>query len=225
MTAPGGAPTGAELVATAVDRLRDLLQQLAALLPDPVGDPTVGTTAHRKHVAGSPAPWHAEAGAALMTIHEGVRRLEASMRLGVTGHTGQHRGGSDGNTLRAMHNITRLAYGVSDQGARRAARHLTKWADRAATIRDIDQEPRWDPLLTASTSRTGVKLPPVCPYCRTLSLRIARAASTVRCFNPRCRDSAGNHPSGVISETDGTHRPMIVWADGRTIVSYTTEAS
>lgn len=50
------APTGADLVADALDELAGLLPRLQALLPEPVADPTVGTTTHRKAV-GSPAPW------------------------------------------------------------------------------------------------------------------------------------------------------------------------
>src|SRR4051812_43933050 len=64
--------TAAEEIAVLVEELKPLLAQLQALLPEPVADPTSGTSTHHK-VTGSPAPWHGEAGPLLMTIHAGVR--------------------------------------------------------------------------------------------------------------------------------------------------------
>lgn len=48
-------------VALLVAEPAKLLERLATLPAEPVADPTTGTMSHHK-VAGSPAPWHAEAG-------------------------------------------------------------------------------------------------------------------------------------------------------------------
>lgn len=81
--------------------IAELLERLAALLPEPVAEPTSDTTSHHK-VSGSPAPWHAEAGSLFMDIHEGARRLEASLSREVAGHLGERRVGFDGNTAAAL---------------------------------------------------------------------------------------------------------------------------
>lgn len=215
--------TGADLVATAADELEDLLQVLVQLLPEPVADPTIGTTAHRKHVAGSPAPWHQEAAGVLFTVHEGVRRLEASLRRDVAGGLGRRRGGSDGNTFAALKAIRNLAYGVDDARARKAARIMAVWIAHARTIRDVDEAARWDPLQAVTTKDPAVRLSPPCPYCQTYSLRVARVSGAIRCFNPACRDELGNSPSGQMTEAPYSGYPMIMWADGRQI--YYQEAS
>lgn len=215
--------TGASKVAEATYELEDLLQDLAGLLPEPVGDPTVGTTAHRKHVAGSPAPWHQEAASVLFTVHEGVRRLEASLRRDVAGGLGRRRGGSDLNTFQALRAIRNLAHGVDEARARKAARIMSVWISHARTIRDIDQAARWDPLQAVKTTDPAVRLSPPCPYCQTYSLRVARVSGAIRCFNPACRDELGNSPSGHLSEAPYSGYPMITWADGRQI--YYQEAS
>ncbi|MEV7008884.1 hypothetical protein [Streptosporangium sp. NPDC051022] len=90
-----------------VTELAELLERLEELPAEPVADPTTGTMSHHK-VTGSPAPWRAEAGPILMDIHEGVRRLEASLRREVAGHLGARRGGSDANTVAALASIARL---------------------------------------------------------------------------------------------------------------------
>lgn len=211
------APTGADLVADALDELAGLLPRLQALLPEPVADPTVGTTTHRKAV-GSPAPWHAEAGAALMTIHEGVRRMEASMRQDLTGEPGPRRGGSDANTFAAMDAIRRLAHGLPDDRARYYARVLGIWVTHAKTVRDIDETPKWVPIRAPRGA-----LPPTCPYCHTYSLRVAQASGAVRCANPSCRAGDGQRPYGRMQYGPLTGRPMLVFADGREITYYAQE--
>lgn len=208
----------ADTVATLAGDLADLVQTLAILLPEPVADPTQGTSSHHK-VTGSPAPWHVEAATVLFDVHEGVRRLEASMRRDVTGRLGGRRGGSDRNTTAALDAITRLAYGVDEHQAHRAARILAVWASHARQVRDIDLEPKWTPLPSVPGQP-----PPPCPYCRTYSLRYAHLSGAVRCCNPRCVDSEDHRPYGVIEQGRYTGRAMLVFADGREI-TYAMEAA
>lgn len=207
----------ADSITDHVAELRDLLAVLAELLPEPVTDPTTGSTTTRRDVIGSPAPWHAQAAGILLDIHEGARRLEASIRRDITGHLGARRGGSDANTTAALTAITSLAYGLDHDGAKRTARILSVWISHANQIRDIDLEPSWAPL----PSIPGAP-PPSCPYCRTYALRFARQSGAVRCANPRCRDTEENRPYGLIEQGKYTGRAMLVFADGREI-TYTTQ--
>jgi hypothetical protein len=208
--------SGADLLADALEDLAELVPVLAALLPEPVGDPTTGTTAHRKHAVGSPAPWHPEAGPMLMTVHEGVRRMEASMRQEITGRLGGRRGGSDANTTAAMRAIENLGHGLPDDRARYYARIVGIWTAHARTVRDIDQAPKWSAIAAPKGT-----LPPQCPYCRTYMLRVAMASGAVTCANPSCVDSLGQRPRGRMEYGPLTGRAMLVFTDGREITHYT----
>ncbi|MEV8636542.1 hypothetical protein AB0395_33330 [Streptosporangium sp. NPDC051023] len=194
-----------------VAELAELLERLEELLAEPVADPTSGTMSHHK-VTGSPAPWHAEAGPILMDIHEGVRRLEASLRREVAGHLGERRGGSDANTAAALASIARLVHGVPEEAARRTVRILSGWIRRAEEVRDIGEAERWEPLRAPAG-----ELPPACPYCKTYSLRVGRREGRVRCANRKCVDGDGRPPVATIDKNRVNGDAMLVWADGRTI--------
>jgi len=197
-------------VADLAGDLQPLLVILEGLLTEPVADPTAGRV-HRK-VIGSPAPWHADAASVLMDAHEGVRRLEASIRRDVAGHLGARRGSSALNTAQALRAIAALANALNDDDAHHAARILRIWVSQARQIRDIDLEPSWAPL----PSVPGAP-PPACPYCATYGLRFARLSGAVRCCNPRCRDTRDQRPYGLIEQGKYTGRAMLVFADGREI--------
>lgn len=212
--------SGADRIAELADELDPLLAALQALLPDQIGDPTVGTTAHRKNTVGSPAPWHAQAAAALMDIHEGVRRMEASMRIDISGQPGRRRGGSTANTAAALASLVRLGYGLDDRRARYYARILQIWITHAQQLRDIDEAPRWIAIHVPKG-----QLPPTCPYCSTYSLRVAENSGAVRCINRRCLDTTGKRPYGLLERGQYTGRPLLAFADGREIHYQDQEAS
>jgi len=209
--------TPAEEAGLLIAELRPLLTQLEALLPEPVADPTSGTMS-RHRVTGSPAPWHPEAGPVLLTIHEEVRRLEASLRQEVAGHLGPRRGGSDANTDAALSAIANLVFAVPEEHAAGVVRVLKRWIRQAQQIRDIGEAERWEPIKVP-----GGQLPPSCPFCSTYSLRVARRSGLVACSNARCEDSNGERPRGRIDKNRLDGSAMLVWADGRTIY-YGSEA-
>ena len=103
---------------------------------------------------GSRPPWNSAAANAVTDPHEGVRRLEASLRLLVTGHTGPRRGGSDANTMAALKAIGNLGRAVDEDAAHAAARFLERWT------RAIQQLPAVDEVEPARIL-WGVE----CPYC------------------------------------------------------------
>ncbi|WP_214327866.1 hypothetical protein [Nonomuraea sediminis] len=196
-------------VAVLVDELMPLLEKLYDLLPEPMGDPTAGTTSHRKAI-GSPAPWHAEAGPTLYTISEEARRLEASLRLEVTGRPGRRRGGSDANTVAALHAITDLVHAVPDEHARQAAHIVARWVRQARQVGDVGLEERPRRVPTPPG-----ELPPLCPYCGTWSLRVLPGDGKIWCINGECEDRDGRRPRGHLDRSDVTGDGMISWADGR----------
>ena len=195
----------------ALTRPSGLLDQLEALLPEPVADPTTGTTTHHK-TTGSPAPWHTEAGTVLLDIHEGARRLEASLRRDAAGRLGERRGGSATNTRRALQAAPRLAEALPEEKIKLAAQIVACWVRAAEQIRDLDITDRWEPL-----PRIPGHLPPACDYCHTYSLRFSRRAGIVRCCNPDCTDENGHRPQATMQIGRYSGIASLVWHDGRNV--------
>lgn len=183
-----------------------LLAALWDMVPETGGSPATGTMGH--HKAASSAPWHQEAGPLLYSIAEEARKLEASLRRDVSGRLGQRRGGSDANTTAALLSICRLAYGVPEQDARRAARIISRWIRNARQV--IDQDERAKPVPV----RPGRRRPP-CPYCGTFSLRVVPRDGAIWCINRGCTDRDGHQPRGTLERSTVTGGGMIVWPDGR----------
>lgn len=199
-------------VGVLIEELWPLLDQLQALLAEPVADATTGTTSHHKAFS-SPAPWHEEAATVLLTIREEARRLEASLYWQITRKLPARRGGSDRNTAAALAAIARLVHGVPERDARDALHIVARWIRNAGQVKDIGIEERWQPAWPAGPG----ELPPKCPYCQTYSVRIATRAGLVVCINRSCRDGNEERPRGQLERSALNGDPMIVWADGRTI--------
>lgn len=172
-------------------------------------------------------PWNSQVANAYFDAHQLVRRLEASLRLAVAGHTGPTRGGSDANTTEAIRAISRMATaasvihtGVPVSRAEPDGRKLTA-AELAAHILDrvtrvigqlpaVDEFPKWERIRAGPDG-----LPPRCPNCETFSLRVAVQSGIVCCFLPGCTDLDGNHPPQArldMSKLNG--EPVLAWTDG-----------
>jgi len=176
------------------------LPAAAALLAEPdAGD----TTAGGGPATASRPPWNSEVAAALYDAHEGVRRLEASLRLAVTGRAGRRRGGSDGNTLAALDAIGSLGEAVGTGAASVAARLLGRWTTA------------WEQLPAVDLTETPRKVTARCPYCDFPMMRVFPRSGRVTCLRfGNCEDSDGNHPVGHLraSRLDGS--ACVEWADG-----------
>lgn len=190
-----------------VEELMPLLEELWDMVPETGGSPATGTMSH--HKAASSAPWNPDAGPQLYSIAQEARKLEASLRRDASGRLGQRRGGSDDNTTAALRSICKLAYGVPEQGARRAARIISGWIRAARQVIDPEERPKPLPV------RPGKRRPP-CPYCGTFSLRVAAHTGAIWCMNrDGCKDRDGHLPRGTLQRSDVTGDGMIVWRDGR----------
>ena len=205
-------------MATPADLVRGNAAQLAAYRADLehliTEQSTGGTPGLSPRNAEPPLPGNAPAFSALMVIWEHVPRLEAALRLAVTGHPGQRRGGSAGNFLQALAAIPQLAAGLDEDAEAATARILERLANLARAVPDIDEAQQWRHLRGRA-----------CPYCGCLTtlkvLLDARGRPTghVECFagarvsGERCLDGNGRRPVAAVG-TDGHGRPMLEWADG-----------
>ena len=148
-------------------------------------------------------PWDSAAANAVMDAHEGIRRLEASLRLAVTGHTGPRRGGSDTATSATLRAIESLANAVTDAAVTEAARFLDGLCRPILELPAIDQQERWR------------RVPAECPYCSFRMLRVQPRAGTVTCLRyGACRDTDGHHPIGHVYISQLTGDPRVHWNDG-----------
>ncbi len=154
--------------------------------------------------AGQPSgrpPWNPAAANAALAAHEGLRRLEASLRLAVTGRPGPRRGGSDANTDAALTAIEALGHAITVPAMAQAARILDRWS------RAIQQLPAVD------EAETPVKIPARCPYCGFAMLRVYPREGRVTCLRfGACFDADGAHPAGTMEV--GRLGPQVRWNDG-----------
>jgi hypothetical protein len=172
--------------------------------PDQQGKAITGSSAK------SAAPWNALAADALMTAHEGARRLEASLRVQVTGKPGTRRGSSPAHTAAALVAIVRLAEALDHRDAARAARILARWARSIELLPGLDEAVRWVPIRLDPDAPT----PPKCRYCQRFTLRLAEGRFVVACLNPGCPgDDNGERPVARLELTE-LHGPALVWSDG-----------
>jgi hypothetical protein len=184
--------------------LEDRAAELAALLPAAAAlmavpdDDGAGVSGR----PGSRPPWNPSAANAALDAHEGIRRLEASLRLAVTGSTGPRRGGSDAATLAALDAVGALGEAVTTTAAAAAARILCRWSLAIQQLPAIDEAERprrvsWE-----------------CPYCRLPMMRLFPRAGLVVCLRGgfACADADGNPPKGHARQ--GRFGPQIEWEDG-----------
>jgi hypothetical protein len=171
-------------------------------------------------ITGSPGgavsspPWNPAAADVVTTVHEGARRLEASLRAQVTGKPGRRRGGSDENTILALEAVSNLsaAIGAHTPGTPgrcecdtcRVTRILGRWTTAAQLLPAIDEGIHWSVIPGR----------PRCPYCHTFALRAARAYGVVACHNPDCEDSDGNQPAGRLDISALNGDVILAWNDG-----------
>jgi len=181
----------------ACDSLAAWLTPAAALLPFADDDGTVSTS----HATSSRPPWNPAAAAAYLDAHEGIRRLEATLRQLVTGRPGHRRGGSDANTRAALKAITSLSEAIPQPAASKAARILTRWAVTIQQLPAIDELPKLDRIY-------GLE----CLYCGVNYLLAARQSGMVTCGVPDCTGDDGRKRWAHVEM--GRLGPILAWPDG-----------
>jgi hypothetical protein len=197
-----------ELLLQALADAEGLLPVLGRLLPEPVSaGPATGTIG--RSAPESSEPWHSEAADAYWRIWFGARKL--ADRLCVAGGV---RARTWGSASEAMSMIAKLASTVPPDHLAAARQEAEHWVTAARRIRDIDEVETWTPL-----PRPPGYPPPACPYCHTLSLRMARGREEVRCFFPECRDFDGRPTRARMELGRFSSSGHLVFGDG-TVVAY-----
>lgn len=175
-----------------------LLPAAEALMAEPDHD---GTSGGGK--PGSRPPWNPAAASAAMDAHEGLRRLEASLRRDVTGRTGPRRGGSDANTMAALKAIEALGHAVTADAMAEAARILDRWSRAIQELPAVDEAEPWR------------RVSATCPYCGFGMLRVKSRSGEVTCLrHGACFDTDNRHPIGRMDISRLTGDAVITWADG-----------
>ena len=179
-------------------RLEHWLPCAQALTTEPgTGEPA----AHGK--PGSRPPWNTAAANAVMDAHAAARRIEAHLFAEVTGRPRRPRGGSDANTIAAIHTIAALAASITQDTARLAEREIGRLVIPIRQHPDIDEEERWQRVHGAA-----------CPYCQVPMLRLGERSGKVTCLRAgSCFDGNGDHPAGYISRSV-SGEAFIAWQDG-----------
>ena len=159
-------------------------------------------------ISHSPPPWHAPAANAILDLHALARKLEASLRFELN-LPARKRGGSSGNTVKALHAIPRLCEGTDDFAAHLSNRELKKWSSRAEIALNMREMPHRLPR------PPGLPEPP-CPICETHMLRTYSRdldeRGEVRCGNPVCFDGRGNRTSARLEFFHG--ELVFRWSNG-----------
>jgi hypothetical protein len=204
---------------TPADLVRDSCTQLAgyrAALERHVTQASSPQGGMGPRPADPPFPGDAQAFAALMVIWEKVPRLEAALRLAVTGRPGPRRGGSAGNFLDALAAVPGLAAGLDEDAEAVAARILEWLVDLARAVPAIDEAQRWRYVRGRA-----------CPYCGCWALKVlldaaGRPSGHVECHAAPvtrdgvevwCADRNGLRPAAMMG-TDAHGHPALMWADG-----------
>lgn len=189
--------------------LAEYFARLEALVPERAED-GIAVAGTRAHMAVSPEPGNATAMRALMTAHEGVRRLLASLRIRTAGHPGARFGGSDACTARVLALIPKAAAGLDDESRDATAWFLAKWINGARMVHGIDEV---NPLRHLPKPRPGELMPPCCPYCGCYQLLADVEAQLVHCSVPDCKDGLGLPPVASMTVSSTGHS-QLQWADG-----------
>ena len=205
--APAASDDSVESACAAIAYYLDRLEELA---PEPLGPDGSPVPVHaRLALAGEP---YGPAGRMLMTILEGIRRLETSLLRDTAGDRPRlRRGMTAENTAQVLDALPKLAAGLTQAEAELAEEILSEWISGSRSVPGIDENPRWRHLPRA-LPETG--LPAQCPYCGLFYLLYDPDAAIVACSVPGCADTKDGPPVASVT-TDASGLPILAWADGK----------
>lgn len=209
----------AEIARDACDQLAGYLPELERLTPEP-DDAAFAVPGMTGRPAASPLPGNAQALYALTGIHATARQIEAILKYAAGARRPGPlvtRGGSEGNTLRALDAIPGLVAVVDHDLFRMVIGELERRLNDARSIPAIDEAQQWRRLRGRP-----------CPYCgcyflETLLDRSGRSTGHIECHAVGCRDGNLSRPAAGIG-TDEHGRPVLAWADGLTETASDLEA-
>ncbi len=153
----------------------------------------------------SQPPWCAPVANAVMDLHAQAREAEGCLRISLK-LPYRDRGGSDGNTRRAMEAILRLCEGADDGAVRANVKWIESWCRRASIALGEKEIPCRLPRIEGRPE-------PACPWCKNRTLRMEPLKGVVRCVNPACRDPDGSKPVARLEYSKFTAQMELIWQD------------
>lgn len=178
---------------------------LAPLIPVKTRQPSGSFHGKVDH---SQPPWRAPVAHAHTGLHALARKIESELRAD-TGLPQRPRGGSDGNTVKALRALPGLAEKADDWIVRVYTRELEKWVRSARMALELEEIPKRLPRLPGEAEHP-------CPWCKNRTLRMlpfnSDGKGEVRCANPGCRDEKGRRPCANLEYFSG--ELVLRWQDG-----------
>lgn len=152
----------------------------------------------------SQPPWNACAANIILDLHSWARESEALMRIRLNLPL-RTRGGSSGNTRKALEGITALSQGCDDSVVRDSKRWLDGWCRKARIALGHEEAARRLPRISGERS-------PQCPWCDKDTLRQLALDGVIKCVDPSCTDSEGRRPVARLEMFHGEW--TLRWQDG-----------
>jgi hypothetical protein len=165
-----------------------------------------------REASGQPSscpPWNALVAGVLLDPYEGIPRLEASLRLAVTGSLGRRRGSSHRHTEAALQGIGRFAAALGVDAEDTAQIIVTGWMDAIRRVPAIDEVAVWRTLRPDAAG-----LAPACRFCGSYMLRVAARSRVVQCFFPDCPGARPTATMDILLAGPEAGKPILVWSDG-----------
>jgi hypothetical protein len=154
----------------------------------------------------SQPPWNAQVAHTVLDLHARAREMEAWLRLSQQ-LPSRPRGGSSGNTSKALQNVARLCEAAADDTVRQYTRELDRWIRNAKVALDEVEMPKRLPRSPGCPE-------PKCPWCQNHTLRMWPLAGKIFCIAPDCRDEENRKPSARLEYSPHVGDLVLVWMDG-----------
>lgn len=152
----------------------------------------------------SQPPWNAQAAHVVLDLHAWARDAERMVRYRLS-LPARDRGGSAGNTKRALQRLCGHSEVLDDGLVTDHVRWLDGWGRRALTVLGEREPVRRLPRVPGEPSW-------LCPWCGRDSLRQLPAQALIWCVSPSCRDEEGRRPKGRLEPFGG--ELVLRWMDG-----------
>jgi hypothetical protein len=196
-----------EVNGTLRDRLRDEIAQALALAAQ-LQAVTHLKASHDKgplrgKVSHGSIPWEGSAEWPLLDLHASSRDTEHDLRY-FLGLPARPRGGSDGNTRKALEYIASSASSADDHLVERQVRWIRRWNNQAAGALGQIELPRRLPRIPGQSEAR-------CPWCQNDTLRQRPLEGIVFCLLVDCRDEEGRRPRGQLEFFNGEW--VLRWQD------------
>jgi hypothetical protein len=136
----------------------------------------------------SQPPWQAQVAMAIMDLHAQVREAEGCLRVSLR-LPYRERGGSSGNTRKAMEAVLRLSEGADDG----SVKANTRWIDG------------WNRKASIALGKTEI------PFCKNRTLRMLPLEGLIKCINPVCKDEKEKKPEARLEYFE--HELVLRWQD------------